>query len=305
MLLNYTFSNSFLWDGTVSISGSLRNDITTTGTASANSGTFASEARWRITTPFNGTSSSTGVQLFTSSGFTGTIVGTRNTSVSGLTSLPFNPQGQTWTFRFFESFNDGGSTVNDANWENLTVTFNAFTPPPAPTVAFDFGTLGNLASPVCAPAQSIAAGQIVWYSFTLAQAWNRADIFTTLGVGVFDTEIGLYNSNGFLLNSDDDYSTGGLGSRIGVGGGTGYEYDGPGPIAAFGATDQGDFALGSLAAGTYYIALGAFNTTFAGTGFGATSASTLTGSTQLCIIPTPSALALLGLGGLAAMRRRR
>lgn len=207
---------------------------------------------------------------------------------------------ESFFFNWRQSFNPPVS--QNITWSNVTVTLNPLT---VPTPSYDFGTLGQLGSPVCAPAVTLAAGQVVWYTFTLSQAWNSADIFTTLGAGVTDTEIGLYNSAGTLLGSDDDYSgSGGLGSRIGVGGGTGYEYDGPGPIPAFGAADQGSPAgPASLAAGTYYVALAGYNSTF-GNFFGVTPGSA-SGSTELCIIPTPSALALLGLGGLAAMRRRR
>ncbi len=113
----------------------------------------------------------------------------------------------------------------------------------------------------------------------------------------FDTELGLYDSAGNLLANDDDGGTGAL-SLINA----------------------------NLAEGTYYIALGAFNTTY-GDAFGASSTSNLTGDFLLNIngsnvaggvlaastvnwysikvIPTPASASMLALGGLVATRRRR
>lgn len=117
-----------------------------------------------------------------------------------------------------------------------------------------------------------------------------------------DTEIGVYDNNGNLLGSDDDAGTGNLSS----------------------------LNLAGLADGTYYIAVGFFNTNFGAIGWNATSASTATGSIHLnvvsgaetlsadtaslaagqvawyCVtIPTPGTAGLLGLGALMAARRRR
>ncbi|QOJ01673.1 MAG: PEP-CTERM sorting domain-containing protein [Phycisphaeraceae bacterium] len=115
----------------------------------------------------------------------------------------------------------------------------------------------------------------------------------TFGSG-FDTELGLYNEFGALIATNDD--TGGLQSQI----------------------------LANLGNGKYYIAVGGFNSTFAGA-FGAVGgaangdyvlningdpvAADNLGAQQIdwyCFtVPTPGSIALLGMGGLLAARRRR
>lgn len=111
----------------------------------------------------------------------------------------------------------------------------------------------------------------------------------------FDTELGLYNEFGALIATNDD-AGGGLQSQI----------------------------LSNLGNGKYYIAVGGFNSNFAGA-FGATGgaatgdyvlningdavAGDALGAQQIhwyCFtVPTPGSLALLGMGGLLAARRRR
>lgn len=260
----YTFANSFLWGGSVTINGVLRE---------VNTGTFASEARIRAISPFNGESASPDIQAFTTGGFTGTATATNVTSLlGGFTGTPFNVGGQTWTFSMYESFNDTGE---DAVWDSLAVTFNAFVPPTPPS-CINLGT------------------------------WNATQI-DTLNSGVSgngtDTEIALYDSNGILLGSNDDHGTGA-------------------PAFAFNSLLGG---LSLTDGAVYYVAVGGFNSVFAN-GFSAT-AGTATGDYNLNIngvagvatgalasgavnwycftAPAPSALALLGLGGVVAGRRRR
>ena len=125
------------------------------------------------------------------------------------------------------------------------------------------------------------------------------DMFTIDSFGSdFDTELGLYDNNGILLDNNDD-SGGGL---------------------------QSELIVNSLAQGDYWVALGGFNTTF-GDGFGAiadsssadgngvlnyngqtTTAAVGAGEVQwfrFTVTPATSSIALLGLGGLAMTRRRR
>ncbi|MBL8759223.1 MAG: hypothetical protein JNK35_12420 [Phycisphaerae bacterium] len=293
---NYTFANSFMWGGSITINGTLRQ---------VTAGNFASEARVLISSPLNGTSASPDAQLFTTTSFTGSVMGTRTMSLSGFTGVPFNVGGQTFNFRFYESFNDSG-TATDAEWDALTITFNAFVPP-TPPACTDLGTISNGNYPAVQTG-AIASGQTVWYCFDVAPGTNPLDIFTHGSVGTggaagsLDTELGLYNSLGQLVATNDDIGGvsgfGNFGSRITVGGGSGTDVNGE----AAGGTGLGT-SVASLAAGRYYLALSTFNSTFAND-FGVTP-GTNSGEFRLTIIPTPGAAALLGLSALAGFRRRR
>ena len=211
-------------------------------------------------------------------------------------------QGRQFRFRFFESFNDGG-TANDSNWEDLRITFNVFTPP-TPPVSVDLGNVSNGVYPATTLATIGAAAEVDWYCFNVTSAISALDIFGGFPAGNFDTEFGLYDSNGFLVTTNDDYAfPAAAWSRMGFGGGSGTDPDGEGPLAPFGTNSGHSAAI--LAPGTYYLAAGAFNTNFGASGFGAVSTSAALGEYSVNFIPTPGALALLGLGGIIAGRRRR
>lgn len=161
-----------------------------------------------------------------------------------------------------------------ADWSNVLITLVSFVQPPLPN---------------CIDLGSIASGVAVNFN-------------TESTTGVTDTEVGVYNQYGQLLGSDDDSGTGNLSS----------------------------LNLANLPDGTYYIAVGSYNTSFSGA-FGVTSNGTETGTFGIevvsgmdtllgsataganpnnvqwfCVtIPTPGAAAMLGLGGLVALRRRR
>jgi len=153
----------------------------------------------------------------------------------------------------------------DSFWTNLNITVDEFQVPPPPS-SFDLGTFSSV-----------------------------TQIETD---GAYDSEIGLYDANGTLLGNDDDGGNG-VGSLLNFGG-------------------------GGLADGTYYLAVSGYNATFAN-GFAVTAGSA-SGQTNLLFdgvlvdtrdhaantvdwysftIPAPSGMALLGLGGIAAVRRRR
>jgi len=296
--LNYTFTNSFLWTGSVTAVGSL---------LSGGIGSFASEARIVVTSPSNGISSSPDIQPFTTSGWAGTVNANRTQNLGGFTGLPFDPIGQTFNFRFYESFNDTAATT-DATWTALSLTFNGA--PTAP-VATNLGSVSNSSYP--APVSgTLASGQVAWYKFNVAAntVLDMHTYFSGLGNIQTDTEIGLYTSTGALVSTNDDINGGlvsGLGnfnSALSSGGGSGIDLDGAGPGLALGTAGVGTTIPGFLAAGEYFLAVGGFNTSFDATGWGVT-AGTAAGPFSLTLIPTPGAAALLGLGGLGALRRRR
>lgn len=219
-------------------------------------------------------------------------------------------------FNFRQRFDSTGSGQN-ASWSNISITLRTSlttpTPPPAtpPTVDYDFGALpGSFPNVVMSPDIALdgASKKVAWFKFTAASAMAAHDIFsmgsTILGSlgGVGDTVMGLYNSTGGLVGSNDDYSyPAAPWSRIGVGTGSGHDPDGDGPLSAFGSG-----SLSSLAAGDYYVALTGYASGYSfGPGFDVTGTNTNAGTVKLNIVPTPSTMALLGLGGLVATRRRR
>jgi subtilisin family serine protease len=133
--------------------------------------------------------------------------------------------------------------------------------------------IGSLAQPTTIQRNyDLRAREVVFYQFTLpspVQAANHQflviDTLGTTGVGQ-DTEIGLYDASGNrIANNDDAFFSGSsdLLSRLG-----------------FGDTAS---SLGDLAAGTYYLSVSAWNTSFGNTGFNVTSTSNLTGNVQVNI----------------------
>ncbi|MEO1534099.1 MAG: hypothetical protein AAFS11_00870 [Planctomycetota bacterium] len=189
--------------------------------------------------------------------------------------------GDSLWFNALQTF--GGS---DASWNNVDITLG-FDTISAPPINADLGTNPN--SMTTAP---IGAGEVQWFEFDLtggagSQPWELSLAGSTNTGGSFgdnDTEIGLYDASGNLIatNDDEDFGAGILTSVL------------------------NDSTVGALADGTYFVAVGNFNTVF-GPAFDVTSDSTAVGETKLTasFIPAPASAALLGLGGLAAARRRR
>ncbi|MFO0832871.1 MAG: choice-of-anchor X domain-containing protein [Phycisphaerales bacterium] len=104
---------------------------------------------------------------------------------------------------------------------------------------------------------ALGVGEIRWFTFSLACEMNASNSsfldFDTDGSAIGDTELALYDTSGTMLATDDDGGTG-LKSLLTFGTGSGALYDG---IAANGV----DGAV--LAPGSYYLAVGEFNSTFA------------------------------------------
>ncbi len=123
----------------------------------------------------------------------------------------------------------------------------------------------------------------------------------TFGSGIGDTELGLYDASGNLLVTNDDAGDG----------------------------FQSQLHIDSMPEGTYYAAVGAYNTNFASTGFdvlgggegggiilnhnGSSTAAVIDawdGASgvawfSFAIVPEPSSMSLLALAGLTLLRRRR
>ncbi len=259
-----------------------------------NTATFGSEIRIGVFAP-NGANVGA-LAPFTVTGFTGTISVTDY--VLTLTQPVANSTG-TWTFRFYETFDDGGTGSIDGVWDDVTITLDDEVPPPPPPPpgVVDLGTL-NYGDSISRSADALNPGEIRWYQLTIPSidraARSYLDIDTsgsTIGAGT-DTEIGLYAATGFLAASDDD--DGPLSnSALSFGRGTR-------PLTGGASFDGRD---GSLPAGVYYLAAGGFNMTFPTFGYGVTTTSTSDGSLNLNIscgqVPPPSEPSAIDLGTLA------
>ncbi|MFG0327175.1 MAG: PEP-CTERM sorting domain-containing protein [Phycisphaerales bacterium JB037] len=157
---------------------------------------------------------------------------------------------------------------------------------------------------------SIDPNEVRWFRFEVGQG-------ATLGSGLYldattsstatsiDTEIGLYDALGNRVANDDDNGIG-LSSTLSFGDGSGMML---GDSFNLGGDGLANGENGDLPAGVYYLAVGEFNVDFNDTNWDVVSTGTDTGgSIEVSIFtntPAPGSLALLGLGGLAATRRRR
>ncbi len=152
---------------------------------------------------------------------------------------------------------------------------------------------------------SIAPNEIVWYTFNLPGDALMAD-GTYLDIDSndsgFDTEIGLYDDIGLLVDDNDDDGFG-LQSVLTFGSGSELELGDPFNLGGNGIAEGEN---GDLSAGVYYVGLGEFNVDWGETDWGAVSTGTDTGGEYVLTlrtnIPEPASLLLLGFGLL--LRRR-
>jgi MYXO-CTERM domain-containing protein len=276
------------------------NTVRIRGTATSGGvGSFLSELRWRLA--LDGGATRDSGQLIPGSTWTGDVPVDNSQPVANFSLTG----GNAYSFRFWESFNDGGV---DATWTNVQFDLSFTAPVPPPVIA-NLGTLSDGHAPISVPG-TLAASAVNWYSFT-AGSGSWEDFWTGITPSVnTDTEIGIYSADGFLVSSlsNDDYSfPSAAWSHLGYGPSL-IDPDGPGALVPFASASasQGRYGATSpfTAGNTYYIAIGGFNTTFGTAGFAVTGGAT-TGPYLLQVIPAPGAAALLGLGGLIAGRRRR
>ncbi|MGH7130908.1 MAG: GC-type dockerin domain-anchored protein [Phycisphaerales bacterium] len=131
---------------------------------------------------------------------------------------------------------------------------------------------------------ALVVNQIKWYRFT-TPGCNAADNSyldidtnanpTIAGTAIVDTEIGLYDASGALIQADDDSGSGTPRRRSELSFGAG------GRPGVNNSLDFSGFSGASLAAGEYYVAVGAFNTDFGAAAFSVTSGSTTVGTYRL------------------------
>lgn len=260
--------------------------------------TWASEARVRFTAGAGSAFPAFNVQATTTGGYTGTfnVNSTVNVSPFSLTA------GGAVGFEWFESAQDGTAGLPEQTWTSVTYEFVQSA---GPTVI----TNGNVALGSLAQGSTTnysgghVSGGIDFVTFTIGDdvaggGYLNIRMLGGATGGMSDTELALYDGGGNFIATDDDGS-----------GASGFF-----SMMSFGAADPnvlpGDDAAGSdglfLPAGTYTLVTAGYNTVFGAT-LGAITPGTNAGSYDLSIsyVPTPGALALLGMGGLIANRRRR
>lgn len=192
--------------------------------------------------------------------------------------VPSNGQLPLITFSQFNGSATPEGTINAGTY-TITIDDSSFEPPITAPSATPVVVGGSLTT-------SLGVDEVKFYSFTHT---GGAFSVNTTGSNLIepdgdtnDTELGLYDSAGALVASNDDI-----------------DFDNDNFLS--------EITLASLPAGNYYLAAGGYNTTFGG-GFAATSTSDMVGTLQIngiSVVPEPTTLA--ALAGLSAtlIRRRR
>ncbi|MDX2149062.1 MAG: hypothetical protein SFZ23_16240 [Planctomycetota bacterium] len=274
--------------------GGLVNAIRVNGTLTEiNTATFVSEARVRMSAGAGNSFTAFNVQASTVGGFTGTAVVSSTVGVTPFTLAA----GGTVDFEWFESLQDGTANLPEARWDTVTYEFGSS------VVTNGNANLGTLVGNGVTQSYSGShvSGGLDFITFTINEAVTNVGDYLNISMlagptgGMTDTEIALYSSAGLLLADSDD--------------------DGPGFFSemSFGAADPlaaPDLTPGldglSLPAGTYTIVTGGFNTIFSPNIANITPGTNAgTYVLNVTFVPAPGALALAGLGGLIAARRRR
>ncbi len=254
--------------------------IRVTGTLTeVNTGTYANEALVRISAGAGNTFPNLDIQGSTTGNYTGSIAVNRTINVT-----PFSLAAGTVNFQWYESYNDGAGA--DSNWDSVTYEFVQSA---GPTVITNGNVNLGAITGTTTYSGSHVSGGLDFITFSVPAIVNPGDsLYIGLsdgltGVSMDDTEIALYDAAGNQVGYNDDIGFPNYFSEL--------SYD----------------DLAPLAGGTYTLVTAGYNSSFPLTLGGTFSPGTNAGTYELAItyVPTPGALALLGMGGLIANRRRR
>jgi len=235
-------------------------------------GTYASEARFYVTDPSAATWTSVG--WTSTGGYTDTIhVGPSTQTMAGLGGSALGA----WSFEMFESYDDGAGV--DQEWSNLNITIQPGDPPP-----------------------SLADFVDHTYAGVFSHSANNSDYANDMEGGTGDPFSGTSHPFGDVIyelnwaggdmflellftHTDGDLDL--------------FLYDSPQPSSpvdyGYSSSDNEDAEYLAAPAGTYYIRVDGYNSAT----YGGENDFTLN------VTPEPASLALLVLGGLAVLRRRR
>ncbi|MCA3005010.1 MAG: hypothetical protein LW650_10995 [Planctomycetaceae bacterium] len=166
----------------------------------------------------------------------------------------------------------------------------------------DLGTV-SLGTPITAASRSFSSNEVLWYRFTLANditnpcsyldIHNRGSVS---GTGT-DVELGLYRADGTFVDSSDDWN--GVGPSMLTFGRTSPTrlYNTPG---TFNWTVGANGTDGPLPAGTYYIAMGAWNVNFNASNFDVEATSANAGTMEVSILSGLSSEPAIQMGAINA-----
>lgn len=263
--------------------------------------------------------------------------GNFTTNYTGGTNLSFYSH-QSFAAAGNASHNNVRVILNPVNTSSAPTNVNSVTGVAAPASFTNLGTIDTgIGSYVynSGAVTTSAANPLQWFSFTLAYGGTLPGFLLDLDTennanssGTMDSQINLFyqNSSGQLIaySADDDDGSG-LRSQLSYGNTSPTANGRPYTAAAGGVAYNGRDSAFTMPAGTYFFSLGFYNADITGlptavnsvgaTGlhsawqFNNTTLGTTTtyGTTQVNInfVPTPGTAGLMGLGMLAAARRRR